>query len=142
MKADEKRAVLWDALDTVFNRKDPEGARRLHSPDYVGHVSYLPEAVDLDGLVAEGKSLIAGWPDTSVVFEDSFGDEDGDRFVARVRYSGNHLGEWMGIPPTGKWATVTGTVIARFADGLIAEEWHQLDTLGLLTQLGVVPAMA
>ncbi len=48
----------------------------------------------------------------------------------------------MGIPPTGRQATVGGINIARFAGGKIVEEWSHWDQLGLLQQLGVIPAPA
>ena len=48
----------------------------------------------------------------------------------------------MGIPATGKQATVTGITIDRIADGRIAESRTNWDTLGLLQQIGAIPAMA
>ena len=48
----------------------------------------------------------------------------------------------MGVAPTGKQVTVTGITISRIADGKIAEEWTNWDTLGMLTQLGAIPAPA
>jgi predicted ester cyclase len=45
----------------------------------------------------------------------------------------------MGIPATGKQITLTGITIDRFAGGQIVGRWSQLDTLGLLQQLGVIP---
>ena len=48
----------------------------------------------------------------------------------------------MGMPATGKQATVTGITIDRIVDGRIAESWTNWDTLGMLQQLGVVPALA
>ena len=47
----------------------------------------------------------------------------------------------MGIPPTGKQGTVTGIGIGRFEGGKLVEAWTEFDALGMLQQLGVVPAM-
>lgn len=55
--------------------------------------------------------------------------------------TGSHRGELMGIQPTGKHATVSGMTISRLSGGKIVEEWSNWDTLGLMQQLGVVPAM-
>jgi predicted ester cyclase len=46
----------------------------------------------------------------------------------------------MGIPATGKQVTVTGISIERIADRKIAETWVNFDLLGLLQQIGAVPA--
>jgi predicted ester cyclase len=60
------------------------------------------------------------------------------RWVGR----GTHRGELMGIPPTGKSVTVTGiTVVRANASGETEEAWVNLDTLGMLQQLGVIPPM-
>jgi predicted ester cyclase len=45
----------------------------------------------------------------------------------------------MGIPPTGRQATVTGISIGRYASGKLVEEWQNFDALGMLQQLGVIP---
>jgi len=46
----------------------------------------------------------------------------------------------MGVPPTGKRIEVTGITVNRISGGKIAEDWTVWDSLGLLRQLGVVPA--
>jgi hypothetical protein len=48
----------------------------------------------------------------------------------------------MGLPPGGKSAVVRGIVLSRFSDGIWAEDWVSWDTLGMLQQLGAVPAAA
>lgn len=54
--------------------------------------------------------------------------------------SGTHVGEVNGIPPTGEAVGVDAISVHRMADGKIAETWEIWDTLGLLQQIGVVPA--
>jgi predicted ester cyclase len=49
-------------------------------------------------------------------------------------------GAFQGIPPTGKEATLTSTDIYRIVDGKIVEQWTEADMLGLMQQLGVIPA--
>ena len=51
-----------------------------------------------------------------------------------------HTGTFQGIPPTGKRVTVTGSWIDRVADGQIVEPWGQVDLLGTLQHLGIIPA--
>jgi predicted ester cyclase len=53
---------------------------------------------------------------------------------------GIHMSELMGIPPTGKPVTWTGITIYRLADGKIVEEKGKEDSLGLMQQLGAIPA--
>jgi steroid delta-isomerase-like uncharacterized protein len=62
-----------------------------------------------------------------------------DRVVHRWSLSGTDTGGVMGMPPSSKKLSFTGITIVRMRDGKIVERWANLDELGLLQQLGVVP---
>ena len=53
-----------------------------------------------------------------------------------------HLGDFQGIPATGKRITVGGIWIDRIAGGRIVERWGVVDLLGVLQQLGALPPLA
>ena len=72
--------------------------------------------------------------------DDQFAEAD--KVATRWTGRGTHTGEIAGIAPTGKDVTVTGLTISRFAGGKVVEEWTTWDTLGMLVQLGVIPAPA
>jgi predicted ester cyclase len=72
--------------------------------------------------------------------DDQFAE--GDKVATRWTARGTHTGEIAGIAPTGRDVTVTGLTISRFASGKVVEEWSTWDTLGMLVQLGVIPAPA
>lgn len=65
---------------------------------------------------------------------------EGDYVASRWEGRGRHTGELMGISPTGKDVTVSGQTISRLAGGKIVEEYTNWDTLGMLQQIGAVPA--
>ena len=46
----------------------------------------------------------------------------------------------MGIPATSEQATWTGIDIVRIANGKLVERWGERDFLGMMQQLGVIPA--
>jgi predicted ester cyclase len=56
----------------------------------------------------------------------------------RIRMTNS--GSFQGMPPTGKAVDVTATGIFRIVDGKVTDNWVNLDFLGLLQQLGIVPA--
>jgi predicted ester cyclase len=60
----------------------------------------------------------------------------------RQTADGTHEGEFQGIAPTGKTVTIRGMGIARIENGKIAESWWEFDALGLMQQLGAIPAPA
>ena len=82
----------------------------------------------------------AAVPDAEVSVEEQVAE--GDKVAIRWRISGTHRGELLGIAPTGKSLAWTGITIYRLAGGKVAEERGEEDALGLMRQLGVIPAPA
>jgi predicted ester cyclase len=83
--------------------------------------------------------LFAAFPDIQYTLEDLLAE--GDRVVARFTARGTQTGVFQGIPATGSTAAVSSIAIYRLAGGKVAEQWLEYDQLGLLQQLGVIPAM-
>ncbi len=65
---------------------------------------------------------------------------EGEKVVSRLTVHGVHQGDFQGIPPTGKAVMQTGIDILRLAGGKVIERWGEFDNLGLMQQLGVIPA--
>ena len=85
------------------------------------------------------KMMRAAFPDLHLEPEDVL--VDGDKVVARVRCTGTNEGEFMGMPPTGKSVDLEFIDIIRFGDdGLAREHWGVFDRMGMMEQLGLVPA--
>lgn len=66
--------------------------------------------------------------------------EEGDRLVARFSLTGRHAGDFLGVPATGREVELAGITILAFEDGRAVERWSSADMLGLLVQIGAVPA--
>lgn len=82
-------------------------------------------------------AFFAAFPDLHFTIDDLLAD--GDKTITRWTAHGTHIGNLMGIPPTGKQATVTGITITRWTNGKAAETWISFDNLRLLQQLGMAP---
>jgi steroid delta-isomerase-like uncharacterized protein len=83
------------------------------------------------------------------MFAASFGDDhlsvedqvaEADKVTTRWTWSFTHHGEFQGIPPTGKRVTLTGINLERFTGGKLVERWVEMDQVGMLQQLGAIPA--
>jgi predicted ester cyclase len=80
----------------------------------------------------------AAFPDLRMEPQDVL--VSGDKAVARVRATGTHQGEFLGMPATGKSVDVQLIDITRFGDdGLAREHWGVFDALTLMQQLGAIP---
>jgi predicted ester cyclase len=64
---------------------------------------------------------------------------EGEKVANRFVFLGTHLGEFEGVTPTGKRVEFIGYSIDRVVDGKIVESWVEVDMLGVMEQLGVVP---
>ena len=65
---------------------------------------------------------------------------EGDKVVAHWSYKATNTGSFLGMPATQKHVTDQGINMFRIEDGRIVEMWMSGDSLGLLQQLGVLPA--
>ena len=140
MSTEENKAIVRRNFEESWNKRNLAVADKLFAPDYIGHFAAHPEPVS--GIEAY-KQFMSGYfvafPDACFDIEDILAE--GDKVVARWTVRGIHKGNLAGIPPTGKQVMVTGMWILRVAGGKIAEQWGINDTLGLMQQLGVVPAI-
>jgi predicted ester cyclase len=83
-------------------------------------------------------ALKTAFPDLRYTVEDAIAC--GDQIVHRLSATGTMKGDFMGIPATGKRASWTEIHIGRSVEGRLTEHWAVVDQLGMLVQLGVVPA--
>ncbi|HEX2104184.1 MAG TPA: ester cyclase [Solirubrobacteraceae bacterium] len=67
---------------------------------------------------------------------------EGDLVLTRKRFRGVHDGEFLGIAPTGRQVEIALIDIVRVRDARITEHRNVVDRLGLLEQLGGLPAGA
>ncbi len=85
-----------------------------------------------------GRLFATAFPDGRYVLEDEVAE--GDRVASRYTFRGTHLGAFGAVLPTGRTVAARGINVHRLAGGRIVEQWAQFDALGLLRQLGALPA--
>jgi steroid delta-isomerase-like uncharacterized protein len=83
------------------------------------------------------------------MYEGAFSDQkytiidqvaEGDKVTTRTTWEATHSGEYQGLPPSGKRVLVSGIAVSRIEGGRIVERWLEVDRLGWMQQLGLVPA--
>lgn len=85
-----------------------------------------------------GRAFHAGFPDIAHTIDET--PVMDPKVVTRFTLRGTHTGTFMGIPPTGRAITVSAMVIMTVENDRITRLQGIFDQLGLLRQLGVVPA--
>lgn len=141
MTAEANAATYRRWFDEGCSQGNVDLADELYSPDYVSH-SFGPDfPPTLAGLKTFVRAWYEGMPDVQFPLEDVVAEDD--RVAGRFRIRGTHTGTLFGIPATGKRVDIGVMVIARFdAAGKWVEDWAAIDRLGMLQQLGVIPAPA
>jgi steroid delta-isomerase-like uncharacterized protein len=111
----------------------------LIAADLVEHSPFVPgQAPGRQGTLELFTMIRTVFPDLRITVEDIVAE--GDKVVSRGTFSGTHKGEFMGIAPTGKQITVGLIEIVRIVAGKMVEHWNVVDNLGMMQQLGAVPA--
>ena len=82
--------------------------------------------------------LRSAFPDLNATIEDMVAE--GDKVAIRITWKGTQKGDFMGVPPTGKSVSFGVMDIVRVAEGKCVEHWGETDFMGLMQQLGAIPA--
>lgn len=139
MSTDNLKVIIRHFVAKAFETFDAAAIPDLVAPHFrtdafaAFGVSQGPE-----GLQQAVAALGAAFSNAQVKVDDLIAE--GDRVVMRYRWAADHTGPMMGIAATGQRVEMPGILIARIAHGKLIEYWRQEDMLGLLRQLGALPA--
>jgi steroid delta-isomerase-like uncharacterized protein len=140
MSAEGNKALARRFFVEVADGGHLDRAAELMAADYRHHDPGLPPELQTsrDAYIGHFPLYTAAFPDMRIAVEDLVAD--GDKVATRWTFAGTHSGDLMGIPPTGRRVNIAAMTIQRIADGKIVEGWTILDVLGMMQQIGVVPA--
>jgi steroid delta-isomerase-like uncharacterized protein len=130
-----KALIRW--WTAALNAGNVARLRALAAPDCIVHLGGRPSQ-DIAAAERFVVSFRVAFPDGPLSIDDLIAE--GDRVAHRWTVHGTHQRDFEGIPATGRLVTMTGIFIYRIAGGRVVEIWASVDDLGLLQQLGVVPA--
>lgn len=139
MSTEANKAIYRRWIEEGFNHKNPAIFDELFDPGFVERTPQQPgQAPGIEGLKQSFSMMWQAFPDAQVNIEELIAE--GNKVVARVRASGTHQGEFQGMPPTHKRMTISGMDLIGLQGGRIVEHWGEWDNLGLLQQIGALPA--
>jgi predicted SnoaL-like aldol condensation-catalyzing enzyme len=109
---EQNKALVLEAFDTLFNRRDYDAAARFRSDRYTQHSAHIEPG--REGLF----NLVRSLPD-SLHHEHGLIMAEGDYVIVHGRFSGN-----------GRPAAFIAADIVRIEDGRLAEHWDVLQDEG------------
>jgi predicted ester cyclase len=126
MSTEENKALVRKEQEELWNHTgNLDAAGELFAPEQA------------EAARQEAADFRRGFPDVVSIIEDLIAE--GDMVAARWSSRATHLGEYVGVPPTGNEVEFTGISVYRIEGGRIAESWTEEDELGLMRQIGAVP---
>ncbi|MFO1208901.1 MAG: ester cyclase [Amaricoccus sp.] len=137
MTAADHEALVRAYIGEVFDGHRLDGLERYWHDDLVSHWMGMETIHGLPDWREGMRGFFAAFPDAAYALDDIF--FAGDRGVWRGRWQATQSGPWQGVAPTGRKLGWSVVIVARFEGGRMAEDWVELDRLGLFQQLGCIP---
>jgi predicted ester cyclase len=135
MMIDKPKDIVLQFYQAFDDRK-LDHAMTLLAPCFVAHLAGAPEPLDGEGFKQFGMSFYSAFLEGQHVFDQVI--VEGDKVVTCGMFVATHLGEFQGLPATGKRIKLSVMHLDRVEDGKIVEHWGQGDALGLMQQLGII----
>jgi predicted ester cyclase len=137
MSTEENKAIVRRYRE-IHNSNNLAALDQVVDANIVSHSGIPGLPPGLEGGKMVHNMFLSAFPDSQVTTEDLIAE--GDKVVERFSFHGTNKGSFMGAPPTGKQVTSTGMSVFRIANGKIVEHWGENDALGVMQQLGMIPA--
>jgi predicted ester cyclase len=122
-------------LYAAFDRGEFELVRSMMAEDFKADLVGLPQPFDRSGFIEFGRQFCEAFPDSCHRFDEII--VDGDRVITIGKIFGTHLGQFQGLPATGKKIEVEFTHLDRVVDDRVCYHWGQGNQLGMMQQLGI-----
>ncbi len=140
MSTEDNKALIRRFIEEVYIKKNLAALEELIASNHIDHsASAAGSPAGPEGSKQLTGMMLRAFPDLYVTVEDMVAE--GDKVVICMTMRGTQQGALGAIPPTGKQVAVSTIDMVRIEGGKIAEEWGIDDRLGMLQQLGLVPAM-
>jgi steroid delta-isomerase-like uncharacterized protein len=140
MSVEENERIVRRVNDELISQGKMSVADELFAENFVDHSALPGIPANREGVKQLFTMLRAAFANFHVTIEDQVAA--GNTVATRKTFHGSHDGNFMGIPPTGRTVSFGAIDIMRLDGGKITDHWVQVDLLGLLQQIGAIPAPA
>lgn len=137
MKQQTAKEIVKYFYEVIFSGNNEE-ANRYISEDCTVRVGEERYNVGLDGMKQHIVEVRKTYPDFKIRVINQF--EDGEYIISEIIAEGTHLGEFLGIAPTGKRLTFTGVDIDKVENSKIVEHSGAVNTFETFIKEGIVKA--
>ena len=137
----DNRQIVQRFMDECWNQGNLNTVMELVANDCRYHDPVFPSLTSgAENIKNHIQTCRSGFPDLMFTIDDTIAERD--EVVVHWTGTGTHKGQFLGMPPTNKKASVTGTSIYRIEGSKIAEIWSNWNLMSLMEQLGIAMATA
>ena len=134
MSVEQQNKAAVSSWVEAWNHRNLEHLDKIYHPEYFDHTTPPGEPNGREAMRQTLVAISAAFPDAREVIHDMVAE--GNKLVTRWAVTGTHLGEFLGIQPTGKRVTISGIHIYRMENAQLRELWRTDYMSDLLRQLG------
>lgn len=138
MSVEQNKTVI-DRVFAALNEHDLYTVVSYYRPD-CRFYGWAPETLDVAGYKEAMGALLAAFPDARFPVLDVVAEAD--RVAVLHNFQGTHQAPFQGVPASGRPVQINGIALFHMADGAAAEIWLSADFMGILQQIGAIPAPA
>jgi steroid delta-isomerase-like uncharacterized protein len=136
--SEESKGRIREFIEKVLTAGEIDSTGDYFHDDVVEEVPFPRQGPSLQGLKETLARIRHAFPDSRWNVEEQIAE--GNKVLTRFTWSGTHRDEFLDIPATNHTIRIWGMVIDRFEDDKVKSTRILLDILGMMQQLGVVPA--
>lgn len=139
--SDENKKIARKLMEEGWNKGREEVVDELMSPQCHFHDPVFPSLTSgAENYKQHIRTCRNAFPDLKFTIEDEIAERN--EVVLHWKLYGTHRGTFLGMQPTNRSATISGTTIDRIEKGKIVEHWADWNVLGLIEQLGLASQAA
>jgi steroid delta-isomerase-like uncharacterized protein len=135
--SEESKAVVR-TFYALLEKGDMSGVSQLLSDKFVWHFAGIPAPFDKQSSLGFLQAFRVAFPDMQHSLDPQIAE--GDRIVTPLTFRATHRGEMQGIPGSGKRVEIRALNVHRIVSGKIAQAETVADMIGLMQQIGAIPA--
>jgi steroid delta-isomerase-like uncharacterized protein len=131
----QNKEIARRFMEECWNKGDKQAMRDLIADKCRYHDPVFPGVENVEQHITACRNA---FPDLSFTTEDMIGERN--EVVVHWTVRGTQRGPFLGVQPTNRACTVSGTSITRIQGGKIVEHWADWNVMTLMEQLGVAAA--
>jgi steroid delta-isomerase-like uncharacterized protein len=139
MQSAGNKQIAQRFMDECWSKGNLKAISEFLTPNCRYHDPVFPSLTSgADNIRSHIENCRRGFPDMRITIDDTIAE--GNEVVHHWTVTGTHRGQFLGMAPTNKKATISGTSIFRIQNAKIAEQWSDWNLMSLMEQLGIAMA--